>query len=57
MKERTKEVTHKIMSTIKNKDTRPEVYFRKALWKLGIRYRKNVTLFGKLDIAIKNINW
>jgi DNA mismatch endonuclease (patch repair protein) len=53
MKERTKEVTHKIMSAVKSKDTRPEIFFRKALWKWGIRYRKNVKLFGKPDIAIK----
>jgi DNA mismatch endonuclease (patch repair protein) len=53
MKERTKEVTHKIMSAVKSKDTKPEVFFRKALWKWGIRYRKNVKLFGKPDIAIK----
>jgi DNA mismatch endonuclease (patch repair protein) len=53
MKERTKEVTHKIMSAVKNKDTKPEIFFRKALWKLGVRYRKNVKLFGKPDIAVK----
>ena len=53
MKERTKEVTHKIMSSIKNKDTKPEIFFRKALWKWGIRYRKNAKMFGKPDIAIK----
>jgi DNA mismatch endonuclease (patch repair protein) len=53
MKERAQEVTHKIMSAIKSKETRPEVFFRNALWKWGIRYRKNVKLFGKPDIAIK----
>jgi DNA mismatch endonuclease (patch repair protein) len=53
MKKRAKEVTHKIMSAIKSKDTSPEIFFRKALWKWGIRYRKNVKLFGKPDIAIK----
>jgi DNA mismatch endonuclease (patch repair protein) len=53
MKKRTKEVTHKIMSAVKSKDTKPEIFFRKALWKWGIRYRKNVKLFGKPDIAIK----
>jgi DNA mismatch endonuclease (patch repair protein) len=53
MKKRTKEITHKIMSAIKDRDTKPEVFFRKALWKWGIRYRKNVGLFGKPDIAIK----
>lgn len=53
MNERTKEVTHKIMSAIKGRDTKPEMFFRKALWKWGIRYRKNVRLFGKPDIAVK----
>jgi DNA mismatch endonuclease (patch repair protein) len=53
MKERSKEITHKIMSAIKNKDTKPEIFFRKALWKWNIRYRKNAKLFGKPDIAIK----
>ena len=53
MKERSEEITHKTMSEIKNKDTRPEVFFRKALWKQGIRYRKNVKIFGKPDIAIQ----
>ena len=41
------------MSSIKNKDTKPEMFFRKALWKWGIRYRKNAKMFGKPDIAIK----
>jgi DNA mismatch endonuclease (patch repair protein) len=50
---RTKETTYRIMSAIKSKDTRPEVFFRKALWKWGIRYRKNVKMFGRPDIAIK----
>jgi len=50
---RTSEITHKIMAAVKSKDTKPEVFFRKALWKWGIRYRKNVKIFGKPDIAIK----
>jgi DNA mismatch endonuclease (patch repair protein) len=41
------------MSAIKSKDTKPEIFFRKALWKWGIHYRKNVKLFGKPDVAIK----
>jgi DNA mismatch endonuclease (patch repair protein) len=53
MRERAKEITHKIMSAIKSKDTKPEMFFRKALWRWGVRYRKNVKLFGKPDIAIK----
>jgi len=41
------------MSRIKNKDTSIEVALRKALWKAGIRYRKNYKkLPGTLDIAI-----
>ncbi|MDR3355569.1 MAG: very short patch repair endonuclease [Spirochaetaceae bacterium] len=50
----TPEQRHKCMSHIHSSDTKPEVFFRKALWKWGIRYRKNVKgLFGTPDIAIK----
>ncbi|MDR0605949.1 MAG: very short patch repair endonuclease [Bacteroidales bacterium] len=50
----TPEQRHKCMSHVRSYDTKPEVFFRKALWKWGIRYRKNVkNLFGKPDIAIK----
>ena len=42
------------MSRIKAKDTSPEISLRKALWKNGIRYRKNnKTIIGNPDIAIK----
>lgn len=41
------------MSRIKNKNTSIEVSLRKALWKAGIRYRKNYKkLPGAPDIAI-----
>jgi DNA mismatch endonuclease (patch repair protein) len=50
----TPEQRSKCMSHIRSSDTKPEVFFRKALWKWGIRYWKNVKkLFGKPDIAIK----
>ncbi|MDR2474670.1 MAG: very short patch repair endonuclease [Bacteroidales bacterium] len=50
----TPEQRSKCMSHIRSSDTKPEVFFRKALWKWGVRYRKNVKkLFGKPDIAIK----
>ncbi|MDR2729883.1 MAG: very short patch repair endonuclease [Treponema sp.] len=50
----TPEQRHKCMSHIRSSDTKPEVFFRKALWKWGIHYQKNVkTLFGKPDLAIK----
>ena len=44
----------KIMATIKGKDTKPELAFRKALWKAGIRYRVNYKqLPGRPDISNK----
>jgi DNA mismatch endonuclease (patch repair protein) len=42
-----------IMSKVKNKDSKIEVEFRKALWKEGFRYRKNATnYFGKPDLVL-----
>jgi DNA mismatch endonuclease (patch repair protein) len=50
----TPEQRHRCMSHIRSTETKPEVFFRKALWKWNVRYRKNVRgLFGKPDIAIK----
>ena len=44
---------HYNMSRIKGKDTSIEVCLRKALWKKGIRYRKNYgALPGKPDLAL-----
>jgi len=49
---REPEITHKIMSSIKSKDTKPELLLRKALWKTGLRYRVNYKkLPGKPDIV------
>jgi DNA mismatch endonuclease (patch repair protein) len=43
----------KIMSKIRGKDTKPEILLRKALWKEGIRYRKDFKkLPDKPDIAV-----
>ena len=43
----------KIMSAIRDKNTKPEILFRKALWKAGIRYRLHSKKFpGKPDIVI-----
>lgn len=53
MDDMTREQRHKNMSHIRSKDTKPEVLLRKALWKRGIRYRKNyIALPGKPDIAL-----
>jgi len=49
----TKEQRHKNMANIKSKDTKIELILRKALWKEGIRYRKNVvSLPGKPDVVL-----
>lgn len=49
----SREQRHKNMVAIKSKDTRPEIYFRKALFKNGFRYRKNVScIFGHPDIFL-----
>jgi len=43
-----------IMSKIKSKNTKPEVYLRKELWKLGFRYRlHSKDLPGNPDIVLK----
>ena len=42
------------MSKIRFKDTKPEIFVRRYIFKRGIRFRKNVKdLPGKPDIAIK----
>lgn len=53
---RTPEITHKIMSAIKSKDTRPEILLRKELWHRGLRFQKNVkSLYGKPDIVFTHV--
>lgn len=43
-----------LMRKIKGKNTIPEILLRKALWRLGYRYRLNVSkLPGKPDILIQ----
>ncbi len=50
--ERTPEITHKIMSAVKSKNTKPELTLRRALWSRGLRYRVNVkSLPGKPDVV------
>jgi DNA mismatch endonuclease, patch repair protein len=44
----------KNMAAIKSSGTKDEVIFAKALWKCGLRYRKNNrTVFGKPDFTFK----
>jgi DNA mismatch endonuclease, patch repair protein len=45
-----------LMKKIRSQNTEPERILRKELWKLGYRYRKNVTkLPGKPDIVIEKM--
>lgn len=53
---RDPEVTHKIMSAIPSRNTRPELALRKALWQKNYRYRVNYKkLPGKPDIAFTKL--
>ena len=53
MDDLTREQRRKNMQHIRAKDTDIEVKLRKALWKKGYRYRKNVdSLPGKPDIVL-----
>ena len=49
----TRKQRHHNMSRIRAVDTKAEVVLRKALWKKGLRYRKNyAALPGKPDIVL-----
>src|SRR5262245_58666688 len=39
------------MSHIKGKDTKPELLLRKALWRLGLRYRLHAKIPGRPDVV------
>src|ERR1700687_3152951 len=43
----------RVMSLIKQRDTKLEQRFRTALWKNGVRYRKNVRMYGTPDIVVR----
>lgn len=47
----SKEKRSLIMSSIRSKETKPEVKLRKRLWAEGLKYRKNYNLPGKPDVA------
>ena len=53
----SKEVRSRIMSSIRGKNTRPELIIRKILWKKGKRYRvHDRSVFGTPDISNKTRN-
>lgn len=50
----SKKKRSEIMSRVRDKDSRIEIVFRRALWKKGFRYSKNSTkYFGKPDLVLK----
>lgn len=52
----TTEARSKQMAKIKSKNTKPEIFFRKVLWKSGIRYRVHVSgLPGNPDIVNRKL--
>ena len=47
------EVRSRIMASVRGRDTRPELYVRKAVWSKGFRYRLHVRrLPGTPDLAL-----
>ncbi|RLT91262.1 MULTISPECIES: very short patch repair endonuclease [unclassified Ketobacter] len=51
----TKEQRSYCMSQIRAKNTKPEVILRKALWRMGWRYRINNKLPGKPDLIYPSL--
>ncbi len=50
----SKQKRSEIMSKVKSKDSKIEIDFRKAIWRAGLRYRKNPPkYFGKPDLVLK----
>jgi len=53
----SKEVRSRIMSSIRGKNTRPELLIRRMLWSRGKRYRvHDSSVFGNPDISNKSKN-
>jgi len=50
----SKEKRSKVMTSIRGKNTKPELMIRKMLWSRGVRYRiHDRTVFGSPDVSIK----
>lgn len=48
------EVRHRVMASIRKKDTVPELVLRKALWRAGIRgWRCHTKMIGSPDVAFR----
>ncbi|MGA9397547.1 MAG: hypothetical protein WBV22_04725, partial [Anaerolineaceae bacterium] len=44
-------VTSRLMSRIKSKDTKAELILGRAMWKIGLRYRKHYNITGCPDFV------
>jgi DNA mismatch endonuclease, patch repair protein len=44
-------VTSRIMAAVHNRDTKPEILLRHALWRRGLRYRVRTAVHGRPDIV------
>src|SRR3954469_7146062 len=49
----SKEARSRIMSRVKQRDSRIELRLRLALWRAGVRYRKHVRVFGTPDLVLR----
>ena len=49
----SREQRSRIMAAVKQRGTRLERDFAKALWAAGVRYRKNVRMHGTPDILVR----
>ena len=52
---RDKATTYRIMSAVKSKNTVPERMLGRAMWKLGLRYRKHYKIQGNPDFVFVKI--
>jgi len=53
---RDPEVTYRIMSRVRAKDTRPEMMVRRRVWALGYRYRLHAKdLPGRPDLVFRSV--
>ena len=52
---RDPETTYRIMSAVKSKNTVPERLLGRAMWRLGLRYRKHGKIIGRPDFVFSKV--
>jgi DNA mismatch endonuclease (patch repair protein) len=54
-KRRSPDVTHRIMSRVRHKDSKAELALRRALFAIGLRYRIHAaSIIGRPDVSIRS---